>query len=137
MQKQKQEEEKKGPYINIKEEPQESGEIATTQNVLIIGPSGSGKSSLINYIAGKELAEVGDDGKSCTKINKSYEVTFENRKLMIFDTQGFNDTETGFINGNGNVASKIKFQLMNNSSTKQIDAIWIVQSCLDNRSYLD
>lgn len=26
---------------------------------------------------------------------------------------------------------------MNNSSTKQIDAIWIVQSCTNTRSYLD
>jgi tRNA U34 5-carboxymethylaminomethyl modifying GTPase MnmE/TrmE len=75
----------------------------------LIGPSGAGKSSLINSLIGHDKAEVGDDGNSCTKDNKSYEVTFENKKLRIFDTQGFNDTETGFTNGNGQVASRIKY----------------------------
>ena len=77
---------------------------------MLIGTSGSGKSSLINYLAGgATLAPVGDSGSSCTKDNMSYEVTLKNRKLRIFDTQGFNDTETSFTNGNGNVASRIKF----------------------------
>jgi predicted GTPase len=102
-----QEEEKKGPYISIKEEPQDSGEKAL--NVLMIGTSGSGKSSLINYLAGATLAPVGHTGSSCTTENMSYELTFENKKLRIFDTQGFNDTATGFTNGNGYVASRIKF----------------------------
>ena len=86
-----QEEEKKGSELNIKEESQESDEKAL--NVLLIGTSGSGKSSLINYLAGKSLATVGEGGNSCTKDNMFYDITFENRKLRIFDTQGFNDTE--------------------------------------------
>jgi predicted GTPase len=73
---------------------------------LLIGTSGSGKSSLINYLAGKPLAPVGDDGASCTKDNFFYETTLLNKKLRIFDTQGFNDTESV---PNGNVASRIKF----------------------------
>jgi predicted GTPase len=56
------EEEKKGYELIINEEPQESGEKAL--NVLLFGTSGSGKSSLINYLAGKPLAPVGDCGKS-------------------------------------------------------------------------
>jgi predicted GTPase len=102
-----QEEEKKGYELNLKEEPQESGEKAL--NVLLIGTSGSGKSSLINYLAGHDLAPVGNSGNSCTKDNMSYEVTLANKKLRIFDTQGFNDTATGFTSGNGTVASRIKF----------------------------
>jgi hypothetical protein len=39
----------------------------------------------------------------------SYEVTLANKKLRIFDTQGFNDTASGFTSGNGTVASRIKF----------------------------
>jgi predicted GTPase len=74
-----------------------------------MGTSGSGKTSLINYLAGHDLAPVGDSGYSCTKDNMSYEVTLLNRKLRIFDTQGFNDTASGFYNGNGNLASRIKF----------------------------
>jgi predicted GTPase len=64
---------------------------------------------MVNYLAGKPLAPVGDSGSSCTKDNMSYEVTFRNKKLRIFDTQGINDTAKGFTNGNGNVASRIKF----------------------------
>jgi predicted GTPase len=84
-------------------------------NVLLIGTSGSGKSSLINYLAKEPLASVGDTGSSCTKSNATYDLTLFERRLRIFDTQGFNDTK-GHINGS--VASKIKSQLMNESSTK-------------------
>jgi predicted GTPase len=76
---------------------------------LLIGVSGSGKSSLINYLAGETIAEVGDSGSSCTKNNIFYEVTLLNKKLRIFDTQGFNDTEKSFTDSNGDVASRIKF----------------------------
>jgi len=72
---------------------------------LLIGTSGSGKSSIINYLTGEVLAPVGNSGSSCSKNNISYEVTFQNRKLRIFDTQGFNDT-AGVMNGT--VASRIK-----------------------------
>jgi predicted GTPase len=75
---------------------------------LLIGTSGSGKSSLINYLAGKDLAPVGDGGDSCTTKNISYDITLLDKNLRIFDTQGFNDTG-GFTIGNGNVASKIRF----------------------------
>jgi predicted GTPase len=73
---------------------------------LLIGNSGSGKSSLINLLAGKKLAKEGNTGKSETKNNMFYEITLLNRNLRIFDTQGFNDTD-GVTNGT--VASKIKF----------------------------
>ena len=100
---------------------------------MLIGASGSGKSSLINFLAGKKLALVGDAGSSCTKDNIFYEVPFEKRMLRIFDTQGFNDT-SGVPNAT--VASKIKSELMNESSTKQIDAVWILHSAKSDRSYL-
>jgi predicted GTPase len=101
------EEEKKESELNIKEEPEESCDKAL--NVLLMGTSGSGKTSLINYLAGDIQAPVGVSGSSCTKDNMSFEVTLQNRKLRIFDTQGFNDTASSFNKGNGNVASRIKF----------------------------
>jgi putative ribosome biogenesis GTPase RsgA len=73
---------------------------------LIFGNSGSGKSSLINYLAGKALAKVGDSGKSETKKNMTYEVKLKNLNLRIFDTKGFNSTDGV---PNGTVASRIKF----------------------------
>ena len=68
---------KKGSNLNIKGGPQESDEKAL--NVLLFGASGSGKSSLINYLAGKPLAPVGHSGISCTKVNTFYEVTLLNK----------------------------------------------------------
>ena len=35
-------------------------------NVLLLGTSGSGKSSFINYLGGKQKAPVGHGGISCT-----------------------------------------------------------------------
>jgi predicted GTPase len=35
-------------------------------NILLLGASGSGKSSFINYLSGKPIAPVGHDGNSCT-----------------------------------------------------------------------
>ena len=78
------EEEKKGSELNIIEEPQELGEKAL--NVLLIGTTGAGKSSLVNYLAGDNRAPVGNSGSSCTKENTFYEVTLLNKKLRIFDT---------------------------------------------------
>ena len=101
------EEEKKGSELNIIEEPQEY--VDQTLNVLLIGTSGTGKSSLINYLAGATLAEVNKSGNSCTTETMIYDVPLFDKKLRIFDTQGFNDTATSFTEGNRNVASKIKF----------------------------
>jgi predicted GTPase len=76
---------------------------------LLLGTSGSGKSSLINYLGGSTLAEVSKSGISCTKETMFQEVTLFNKKLRIFDTQGFNDAATSFTEGNRSVASRIKF----------------------------
>ena len=66
------EEEKKGSELNIIKGHQESGEKAL--NVLVMGTSGSGKSSLINYLAGATLAEVTKSGISCTTETMFYDV---------------------------------------------------------------
>ena len=91
--------EKKGSEQNIIEEPQEY--VHQTLNVLLIGTSGIGKSSLINYLAGATLAKVSKSGISCTTETMFYDVTLFNKKLRIFDTQGFNDTATSFTEGTG------------------------------------
>jgi len=54
------------------------------QNILICGQTGSGKSSLINYLAGKKIADVGDV-KPTTKDIKYYETKYIN----IYDSEGY------------------------------------------------
>jgi predicted GTPase len=70
------EEEKKVFELKIKGNSQEICD--NVLNVLLFGTSGSGKSSLINYLAGEYLAPVGNSGSSCTMNNKSYQVTIQN-----------------------------------------------------------
>ena len=54
------------------------------RNILICGQTGSGKSSVINYLAGKKVAEVGDV-KPTTKDIKYYETKYIN----IYDSEGY------------------------------------------------
>ena len=72
---------------------------------MLLGTSGCGKSSFINYLAKKEVAEVSDNGESCTKKVKCYEVVVLGKRLRLFDTQGYNDTKGEM---NEKVASKIR-----------------------------
>jgi predicted GTPase len=67
------EEEEKDSELNMIGDPQ--SRCGNVLNVLLLGTSGSGKSSFINYLAKIPLADVGDTGSSCTKNNISYELT--------------------------------------------------------------
>lgn len=52
-------------------------------NILILGKSGAGKSSLINAVFGEELAQTGQGRPITSKIEE-----FEKDRLKIFDTRG-------------------------------------------------
>lgn len=54
-------------------------------NIIVAGKTGVGKSSLINYIFGKEVAKVGD-GQPVTREIQEYD--FENDNITLFDTKG-------------------------------------------------
>ena len=54
-------------------------------NIIVAGKTGVGKSSLINYIFGKEVAKVGD-GQPVTQEIQEYD--FENDNITLFDTKG-------------------------------------------------
>ena len=79
--------------------------MSSVKNVLVLGTSGSGKSSFINYLTESKDAEVSDTGESCTKYLKSYEAVIWGQKMRFFDTQGYNDTEGEM---NETIASKIR-----------------------------
>lgn len=54
-------------------------------NIIVAGKTGVGKSSLINYIFGKEVAKVGD-GHPVTQEIQEYDL--ENDNITLFDTKG-------------------------------------------------
>jgi len=69
-----------------------------TRHVVFIGETGSGKSSVINLIAGRECATVSPDAMPCTGDFASYEVSMEERTYRLWDTPGLNKPASGFLN---------------------------------------
>ena len=58
-------------------------------NILVIGPTGSGKSTLINALLGGTVAEVGHSGTAVTQEVKEYDGEFLGVKIKVYDTVGF------------------------------------------------
>lgn len=65
-----------------------------THNILFIGSSGSGKSSIINSFFDEDVADVGEDDVSCTPST----ITYFKDNYVFYDTPGF--FESGVSNQN-------------------------------------
>ncbi len=69
-----------------------------TRNVIVFGQTGAGKSSLINLLALKEVAEVSSKGFGCTESNKSFDISpSANNTYTFWDTAGLNEGEQGTV----------------------------------------
>ncbi|KAH0828071.1 hypothetical protein J3R83DRAFT_3725 [Lanmaoa asiatica] len=69
---------------------------ACTPNVLIVGETGVGKSSVINLVAGEQLADVSAGASGCTMEATSYDIVLTDSQglghhIRLFDTVGLNE----------------------------------------------
>ncbi|WET10069.1 50S ribosome-binding GTPase [Pseudomonas sp. D3] len=94
-------------------------------NLMIVGGTGVGKSSLINYIFGKTIAEVGT-GQPVTRGCHRYEDA--NIPLVIFDTEGYEVTEGG--PSAGNFREKIIPEIIQRKSKVLDEHIHLIWYCL-------
>ncbi|MGF7466375.1 GTPase [Alcaligenes nematophilus] len=100
-------------------------------NLMIVGGTGVGKSSLINCIFGKSIAKVGT-GQPVTRGCDRYEDP--EVPLVIFDTEGYEVTEGKASAGNfqGKIIPEIK-QRKNKMLNEQIHLIWYCLSVANHR----
>ncbi|CZR67208.1 uncharacterized protein PAC_17107 [Phialocephala subalpina] len=58
----------------------------------VVGETGSGKSTLINKIIGRDEVVIGHELESMTKTITAVTLTHQKKKIIFFDTPGFDDT---------------------------------------------
>ncbi|KAG1737372.1 P-loop containing nucleoside triphosphate hydrolase protein [Suillus lakei] len=73
-----------------------------TCNVVLLGDSGAGKSSLVNLIAGTNIAMISSDVMGCTTRTDAHEILIQNNqnetlKVKLFDTPGLNEGSRGTV----------------------------------------
>ncbi|KAG2066552.1 hypothetical protein BDR04DRAFT_64532 [Suillus decipiens] len=66
----------------------QQGYESRPRNVVLLGESGVGKSSLINLIMGRDVAETSPDALSCTVTHTAYDVTISGQWFRLWDTAG-------------------------------------------------
>ena len=63
-------------------------------NVVLAGECGTGKSSLINLIIGRNVAKTSNDTAACTTEVRSYKVSIDGCTLKLWDTPGLDEGST-------------------------------------------
>jgi len=64
-------------------------------NVILVGETGAGKSSIINMIAGTQFAQTSNGAAGCTFEHHSYILPVHGRNFKFFDTAGLDEGERG------------------------------------------
>lgn len=93
--------------------------------ILVIGLTGQGKSSFINFITDKEECEVSDKGSSCTKDYKMVDLYDSSTVYYFVDTPGLDDA----AGDKNNIEEIIKFR----NTIPRINAIIFCQSLTEPR----
>jgi GTPase Era involved in 16S rRNA processing len=66
-------------------------------NVIVFGETGVGKSSVINMVAGKDVAEKTNRAKGCTFQSMAHPVKIAGRTVALWDTAGLNEGNKGKV----------------------------------------
>lgn len=72
-------------------------QMSPIPNVVLFGESGSGKSSIINMIAERQIAVVSSSANGCTFENALYPLNILGSTINVFDTAGLNESDTGTV----------------------------------------
>ncbi|KAF9222611.1 P-loop containing nucleoside triphosphate hydrolase protein [Gyrodon lividus] len=75
--------------------PSSTSNKAKAIDVVLLGETGVGKSSVINLIAGATIAKVSPDSMTCTKTTARYTIEEKGRTFHLHDTPGLVDPSTG------------------------------------------
>lgn len=67
------------------------------KTVVICGETGSGKSSIINVIAQKQVATTSNDALGCTPEPERHSVVISGQKFVLYDTAGLNEGTAGTV----------------------------------------
>ncbi|KAG1723930.1 P-loop containing nucleoside triphosphate hydrolase protein [Suillus lakei] len=64
-------------------------------NIVLFGQMGAGKSSLVNLMAGKDVASTSNDMQCSTLHWQEYPIKFDGESYKVFDTVGLNEPQLG------------------------------------------
>ncbi|KAF9222589.1 hypothetical protein BS17DRAFT_170696 [Gyrodon lividus] len=70
----------------------------TDRNIIIFGETGSGKSSVINLLAGQDIAGIASTSMGCTFQSSCYPVMITGSLFNMFDTAGLNEGDPNTVN---------------------------------------
>lgn len=65
------------------------------KKIVLFGEAGAGKSSVVNLIAGKEIATTSNDMQRCTLHWKDHTIDFGGESYTVFDTVGLEEPQLG------------------------------------------
>jgi hypothetical protein len=68
------------------------GGLLTPVTVVLLGKTGSGKSSIVRHLTGNSTVEIGGGSAPCTKDSQAFNIPIDQSLLKLIDTRGLGET---------------------------------------------